>query len=270
MARRPAPSVDRPTLSYIAHRGPHRVAVGDLASAGMPGVIYAPRSGRGLPVIGFARGWMQPVSRYTATMKYLASWGMVVVAPYTERSPLPSHAGMARDLRTAMDLVVTSKLADGVLSADSRRFGVLGHSLGGGVATLAASVDPSIRAVVTVTAADTRPSAIVAAGNVLAPGLHLVGERDAIAGGDGVEIANAWAGPVQLRTVKKVAHLGLAEGTHWTTAVLGDGKERRIQDVTRTLATAFLLRHVAGQDQLAEALEKKFSGTTLVPVPTEG
>lgn len=263
MARRPEPSIDRPTLDYLSHVGPHRVAVGDLAAAGMPGIVYAPVSGRGLPAVALGRGWLQPVRRYTETLKYLASWGIIAVAPQTEKGPLPSHAGMARDLSVALRLLVKSKLAGGVVTADGRKLGVIGHSIGGGAATLAAFSDPAIKAVVTVTAAETKPSAIKAAGEVLVPSLHLVGDEDVIGGSEGAELAKAWAGPAQLRTVKGAQHLGLAEGKHWTTTIVGDGAEKRIQQVTRLLATAFLLRHLAGQDQLADELENKVSKTTL-------
>lgn len=263
MARKKPPSIDRPTLEYVAHLGPNRVAVGDLSAAGMNGIVYAPVSGRGLPAVALGRGWLQPVRRYTATMKYLASWGIVVVAPQTEGGPLPSHAGMARDLSLALRLLVGGRLAGGVITVDGRRLGLIGHSIGGGAATLAASTDSAIKAVVTVTAAETRPSAVLAAGNVLVPSLHLIGDKDLIGGREGAMIADAWAGPAQLRSVKGAEHLGLAEGNHWTTALVGNGDEKRIQQATRTLATAFLLRHLAGQDQLADELEAKVSGTTL-------
>ncbi|MDQ2845494.1 MAG: hypothetical protein M3Y77_03885, partial [Actinomycetota bacterium] len=78
------------------------------------------------------------------------------------------------------------------------------------------------------------------------------------------ELARSWAGPVQLREVKGAKHLGLAEGRHWTTAITGNGAEKRIQQGTRTLATAFLLRHIAGQDQLADELDSKVSGTSVI------
>jgi len=266
VARRQPPSADRPTLEYLEHLGPHRVAVGDLTAAGLRGVVYGPVSGRKLPAVALGRGWLQPVRRYTRTMRYLASWGIVVVAPHTERVPLPSHAGLARDLSLALRLVTGGKLAGGVISVDGRRVGVLGHSIGGGAAVLAASSDPAIKAVFTVTAAETKPSAITAAGTVMVPGLHLVGDRDPLAAEEGKQIAKSWGGPVQLRRIRKAEHLGLAEGRHWTSALTGDGHEKQIQQATRVLASAFFLRHLADQDQLADALEAKVAGTMPEPL----
>jgi len=263
VARQSSPSVDRPTLEYLSHLGPHRVASGDLSVTGTPGAVVAPVSGRDRPVVALGHGWMQPVHRYSATMRYLASWGFIVVAPATERGPIPSHSGLGVDLSRSLRAVLGGSLAGGVVTGDKARLGVIGHSVGGGAAVLAAAADGAIRAVVTVTAVTTR-AALRAAGNVTAPGLHLVGADDEMSGQAGVELAGSWAGPVQLREVKGAKHLGLAEGKHWTTAIVGAGAEKRIQQATRTLTTAFLLRHLAGQDQLADELEAKVPGTSLV------
>jgi len=263
VARQASPSVDRPTLEYLSHLGPHRVALGDLSATGTPGMVVAPVSGHNLPVVALGHGWMQPVHRYSGTMRYLASWGFIVVAPATEGGPIPSHSGLGIDLSRALRAAVSGSLAGGVVTGDKARLGVIGHSVGGGAAVLAAAADSAITAVVTVTAVATK-AALRAAGNITAPGLHLVGAADEMSEHAGAELADSWAGPVQLREVKGAKHLGLAEGKHWTTAIVGDGAEKRIQQATRTLATAFLLRHLAGQRQLADELEAKVPGTSLV------
>ncbi len=268
MARKSAkqpPSIDRPTLDYLAYRGPHRVAVGRLDPSGIPGTVVAPSYGRALPVVAVGHGWLQPAVRYGETMRFLASWGIVTVAPDTERGLLPSHGAFARDLSSALDIVVAGRLAGGRVRGDGGKLGVLGHSIGGGAAVLAAAADKSIRAVMTVTAADTRPSAVGAATRVRVPGLHLVGGDDEMAGSgrdaDGAAIAAAWAGDSQLRVIKGVGHYGLPEGSHWSTAVMGSTGVKKAQQATRVLAAAFFLRHLAGQDQLADELEGKIAGT---------
>lgn len=256
-------SIDRPSLDYLSHLGPHRVAAGNLADAGLAGLVFAPTSGRGLPVVALSHGWLQPAYRYADTMRYLASWGFVVVAPDTQRGPIPSPGVMALDLATALHLVTTGKLGNGRVRVDPDKVGVIGHSIGGGAAVLAAAAGPDIGAVVTVTAAAIHPSAVEAATRVRVPGLHLVGADDEMADGDGSSIAAAWAGDAQLRTVKGASHLGLAEGSHWSSTFTGSGNEKRLQHVVRLLATAFLIRHLTDGDQLAEELEGKVKGTTL-------
>ena len=258
-----SPSIDRPTMDYLTHPGPYRVATGELALAGLPGVIFAPVSGQNLPAVAFGHHWLQPVSRYADTLRYLASWGIVAVAPSTEKGPFPSHAGLGIDLSTALQLIAHSRIADRAVSVDPEKLGVAGHGTGGGSAVLAAAADPAIKAVVTVNAANTRPSSITAAGLVLAPGLHLAGGRDDYTPlrSNAELIAKGWAGQVQLRTITKGEHLGLAEGVHWTTAVYGEKPQKKTQRVARVLMTAFFLRHLNGQDQLTDDLAKKMGGT---------
>lgn len=258
-----SPSIERPTMDYLTHRGPYRVAAGELGLAGMPGRIYAPVSGQNLPAVAFGHHWLQPVSRYADTLRYLASWGIVAIAPSTEKGPFPSQAGLGLDLSTALQLVVNSRLADRAVSVDPEKLGVAGHGTGGGAAVLAAAGDPSIKAVVTVNAANTRPSAIAAAGLVLAPGLHIAGGKDDYTPqkSNAALIAQAWSGKVQLRTIKNAEHLGFAEGPHWTSTFYGEKPQAKTQHLGRALMTAFFLQHLNGQDQLAEEIAKKIGGT---------
>ena len=263
MAKRPPPSITRPTLEYFAYRGPNRVAIGDLAPAGLPGLIFTPTSGRRLPIVAVGHGWLQSADRYADTMRYLASWGIIVVAPNTHRSFFSSHQGLALDLSRALRMVAYGDLGAGRVRGDLRRLGVLGHSTGGGAAVLAAAKDDQINAVVTVTAAETKPSAIEAAGRVLVPSLHLIGGKDDMAESDGARIARSWSGPTQLRKVKGSGHLGLAEGKHFANNLIGADSDKRVQQVTRMLASAFFIRHLTDADQLADELENKVSGTSL-------
>ncbi|GAA2004364.1 hypothetical protein JL107_18495 [Nakamurella flavida] len=264
MARRTAPTIERPTLDYLAHWGPNRVAVGDLGIAGMPGLIYTPSAGHDLPVVALAHGWLQPVSRYVDTLRFLASWGIVAVAPATENGPFPSFGGLAVDLSKALRIAAHARLGGGRVRADPSKMGVLGHSTGGGAAVLAASQDESIDAVVTVTAVDVKPSSIEAAGLCEMPSLHITGND----GGEMVETGGAalaanWTGPTQLRLIKGGGHLGFAEGKHWTSTVSGSSSEHKTQSVSRMLAAAFFLRHLDGHEHLADELDGKIARTTL-------
>jgi pimeloyl-ACP methyl ester carboxylesterase len=240
------------------------VAVGDLAPAGLPGLVFTPSSGRRLPIVALGHGWLQSVDRYADTMRYLASWGIIVVAPNTHRSLFSSHQGLALDLSRALRMVAYGELGGGRVRGDLRRLGVLGHSTGGGAAVLAAAKDEQIRAVVTVTAAETKPSAIEAAGRVEAPGLHLIGAKDDWAESDGARIARSWGGPAQLRRVKGSGHLGLAEGSNFVNNILGADSDRKVQHATRILASAFFVRHLTDAPQLADQMERKVGGTKVL------
>jgi len=263
MAKPPPPSIKNPTLEYFAYKGPNRVAIGDLAPAGMPGLIFTPTSGRRLPIVAVGHGWLQSVDRYADTMRYLASWGIIVVAPNTHRSVFSSQQGLALDLSRALRMVAYGDLGAGRVRGDLRKLGVLGHSIGGGAAILAAAKDDGIKAVVTVTAAETRPSAIEAAGKVNVPSLHLIGSKDDMAESDGAQIARNCSGPAQLRMVKGSGHFGLTEGKSFLNGIIGADSDKRVQQVTRMLASAFFIRHLTDAVQLADELEDKVKGTTV-------
>lgn len=263
MAKPPPPSIKNPTLEYFAYRGPHRVATGDLNPAGMPGLVFAPTSGRRCPIVVVGHGWLQPASRYADTMRYLASWGIIVVAPNTHRSVFSSQQGLALDMSRALRLVAYGELGGGRVRGDLRRMGALGHSIGGGAAILAAAADDGIKAVVTVTAAETKPSAVQAAGKVYVPSLHLVGSKDDMAESDGANIARACSGPAQLRLVKGTTHFGFTEGKHWIDSIVGIEPDKKVQAATRMLASAFFIRYLTDAPQLADQLEDKVKGTKL-------
>src|SRR5436305_7442058 len=92
------PKKAKTVLEELGRPGPHEVLHGDLALVGLPGVVYTPRSGLGLPAVAFGHGWLQPASRYAGLLRHLASWGIVAAAPATQRGPMPSHRLFAADL----------------------------------------------------------------------------------------------------------------------------------------------------------------------------
>jgi dienelactone hydrolase len=253
-------------LAELSHPGPHEVLRGNLALVGLPGVVFTPRAGLGLPAVAFGHGWLQPTGRYRGLLRHLASWGIVAAAPATQRGPLPSHRLLAADLLTTLDVITTVRLGPDGISVDPDRLGLAGHSTGGGAAVLAAaqaaatpddSPRPRIRAVATIAAAQTLPPATASAQLITVPGLHLAAEEDLVAPavGHAEAIANAWAGPVQLRTLGKSSHLGVTEGKHWTQLVLHGKPHRRTQQLTRALFTAFFLTHLTGTDRYFPLLD---------------
>lgn len=264
MPKTPQTSVTNPSLEYLSHRGPHRTATGPLDQTGISGLVVAPMTGRDLPLIALVHGWLLPPQRYVNTMRYLASWGFVVIAPSTGRGPIPSHAQMSADVHAALRAVPGARLGSGAVTVDGTSCGILGHSIGGSVATLAAVKDSSVKAVMTMTAAPTKPSALAAAAEVTVPGLHVVAGRDDFAPEFGRELARRWAGPTQVRELGKVGHLGLAEGKRLTDRLFGRGAfagSSKAQAAVRVLATAYFLRYVAGHEQLEQALAGKVAGT---------
>ena len=50
-------------LDELSRPGPLTVLRGDLGMSGIPGVIYAPAEGLGLPAVAFGHDWLQPPAR---------------------------------------------------------------------------------------------------------------------------------------------------------------------------------------------------------------
>lgn len=259
------PGRPKDLFAELSRPGPHKVLRGDLALVGMPGVVFTPESGLGLPAVAFGHGWMQSAGRYTALLRHLASWGIVAAAPATQRGPLPSHRLYAHDLRTALDVAVGVRLGEGEISVDGDRLGVAGHSTGGGAAVLAAAEDPRIKAVATVSVAEVRPAASEAAARCRMPGLHLAGGRDLIApsAAHAEVIAQAWAGPVTLRTLPKATHLGVTDGRHWTELLLQGKAEHNTLRLAKTLFTAFFLVNLVHNDKYRPLLTQNVKGAPI-------
>ena len=243
-------------LDELSRPGEAEVLRGELALVGLPGVVYTPASGSGLPAVAFGHGWLQPSKRYARLLRHLASWGFVVLAPDTERGPLCSAQALAADLGTALDIACGVRLGTGQISVDRDRLALAGHGIGGGAAVLAAAVR-SVSAVTLLAPSQTLPPASMAAEAVTCPGLILIAERDRTAPGvaHAEPIATSWAGPVSVRTVRKASHLGFVDGSSWTDVLVDGRPERATQDLANALTTAFLLKHVTGSKAYDELLD---------------
>ncbi|TCK20376.1 dienelactone hydrolase family protein [Pseudonocardia endophytica] len=258
-------------LGVLSRPGPHEVRHGDLGLVGIPGIIYTPVAGLGLPAVVLAHDWLQPVRRYVELLRHLASWGIVAAAPDTQGSPVPSISRFSTDLLTTLDVCVGVRLGDGRISVDSRRTALAGHGIGGGTALLAASRRERLGAVVTLAPAEVRPSAIEAARSVTAPTLHLAAEVDSMApaAGHAQKMAEAAGGPVQLRTLAKAGHLGFCEGLHWTGMLTGDKAQPKVRKLTRALVTAYLLDQLMDESRVRSLTEGDVKGAPLVDLTAE-
>jgi dienelactone hydrolase len=252
-------------VNSLALPGPHTVLRGDLGLVGLPGLVFTPESGKDLPAIAFGHGWLQPPLRYHGLLRHLASWGIVVAAPATQVGPFASHRLFAADLLTALDTCVRVRLGSGQVGVSPARLGLAGHSFGGGSAVLAAASLSDVRAVATLAAAESRPSATVAAQSCHMPGLHLTAGEDLVAPavGNADLIAHAWAGPVRVRALPKAGHLGFTEGRHWSQLLLPGKGQRRTQRLSRALLTAFFLTHLTGTKEYADLLESDVKGASI-------
>lgn len=261
------PSLERKAkdaVEQLSRPGPYPVLRGDLGIAGVPGVIYAPESGLGLPAAVFAHDWLQPISRYTDLLRHLASWGIVVAAPNTQRGPAPSALGFAADLRTTLDILAGVRLGEGKVSVDARRTALIGHGVGAAAAVIAAAERTRLDALVTIAPMQSHPNVVESVRTLRVPTLHIVAGEDSIAPAAGnVEVlAEAAPGPVWVRTLPKATHASFLDNMHWSDLLLSGKPQSKVRRITSALVTAFLLRYL--DDRHTDVLiDGKVPGTEL-------
>ncbi|MFV0496040.1 dienelactone hydrolase family protein [Mycobacterium sp.] len=237
----------RKLFSALCRRGPHHVLRGNLAFAGLPGVVYTPEAGLNLPGIAFAHDWLARSARYAGLLEHLASWGIVAGAPDTQRGLAPSVLTMAADLGAALDIVSSVRLGPGNIGVHPARLGLVGHGFGGSAAVFAATGSTAKPAAVaalfpTVTA----PPAEQPAASLDVPGLILSAPADPLAlNSNALALSQAWDAAT-LRIVSKAEARGLVEGRRWANAVGLAGSHRKTQHTVRALLTGYLLYTLGG------------------------
>ena len=247
----------RKLFGALTRRGPHRVLRGDLAFAGLPGILYTPDSGFNLPAVVFGHEWLTAADRYRRTLEHLASWGIVAAAPATERGLAPSAPNFAYDLGTALDIVAGVRLGPGKISVHPTKLGLVGHGFGGSAAVLAAAGRSggsgfAPKTVAALFPTVTSPPAEKAAASLTIPGLVLTAPGDPhTLRSNAVELSRAWDGAV-LRIVHKGKPGGLAEGRRLARVVGLPGADRSTQKVVRALLTGHLLYTLAGDKTYRE------------------
>jgi dienelactone hydrolase len=240
-------------VAALARPGPHRVLRGDLAFAGLPGVVYTPEAGLNLPGVGFGHDWLTGVERYAGLLEHLASWGIVVAAPDTERRFAPSVLNLAFDLGTALDIAAGVRLGPGKISVHPNKLGLIGHGFGGSAAVFAAAgmrVKP--KAVAAIFPAVTKPRAEQPAATLNVPGVVFGAPGDAKAlRSNAVELWRAWD-EATLRVVSKGQPGGLAEGRRLTKVFGLPGANPKTQKAVRALLTGYLLYALDGDKTYRE------------------
>lgn len=142
----------------------------------------APIASGQFPVLVFGHGFLMVWSAYDVYWNALVPNGYIMVFPTTETSFSPSHLEFGKDI----GFLVSAMKAEGI-NPSSTFFGsvgntsaVMGHSMGGGAAFLSVQYDSSITALATFAAANTNPSSIAAAKNILIPSIIFSGTNDCI------------------------------------------------------------------------------------------
>jgi hypothetical protein len=243
----------RKLVAALTRRGPHRVLRGDLAFAGLPGVVYTPEAGLNLPGLAFGHDWLTGIERYSGLLEHLASWGIVAAAPDTERGLAPSVLNLAFDLGTALDIAAGVRLGPGKISVHPNKLGLIGHGFGGSAAVFAAAgmkVKP--KAVAAIFPTVTSPPAEHPAATLTVPGVVFSAPGDAKKlRSNALDLWQAWD-TATLRVVSKAQPAGVAEGRRLTTAFGLGGPDRKTQKAVRALVTGYLLYAIGGDKTYRE------------------
>ncbi|MFZ4574753.1 MAG: alpha/beta hydrolase family protein [Phycisphaerales bacterium] len=196
--------------------------------------------------ISFGHGFLQATTQYATTMDHLASWGFVVIASNSQGSLFPSHAAFAADLRHSLTHLEQQNAASGSFlfsAVDVARFGMSGHSMGGGASILATADDPRVKALANLAAAETNPSATAAIPRIRVPVSLIAGESDGIVpvASNGQAMYNAAAAPKLLPIIRGGFHCGFTDAGFIgcdSSATLSRAQQLR---TTRRLLTQFFV-----------------------------
>lgn len=260
----------RKLVGPLSRPGPHKVLRGDLAFAGLPGVVYTPEAGLHLPAVAFGHDWLTRVARYAGLLDHLASWGIVAVAPDTERGVAPSVLNLAFDLGSALDIASGVRLGPGKISVDPDKVGIIGHGFGASAAVFAAAgMQAKPQAVAAIFPAVTTPSAEQPASTLRVPGVVFSAPGSAKAlRSNAVELWQSWD-TATLRIVNKAKADGLVEGRRLTAAFGLGGSDRKTRKAIRALLTGYLLYTLSGDKAYRDFADPDVQLPKTLPVGDE-
>ena len=170
---------------------------GGFGSGGGPGrqiqtEIYYPAATAGtstpvangeFPIIVFGHGFAMNWDAYSNIWEHYIPRGYIMAFVRTESGlfPSPSHGDFGLDLKLVaqkmLELQTTSTLFQNHIYP---KVGLMGHSMGGGAAFIAADNNTSIHALIGLAPAETNPSAIAVAPNVQVPSIVFSGSSDGV------------------------------------------------------------------------------------------
>ncbi|MDZ4822954.1 MAG: T9SS type A sorting domain-containing protein [Flavobacteriales bacterium] len=134
------------------------------------------------PLIVFGHGFVMPWSDYENIWTHLVEQGYVMAFATTEGGFFPNHENFGLDLAFIVEAMMDESINGTSIFYNhlNDKQAIMGHSMGGGASWLAASGNDEIETIVGLAPAETSPSAISAANDVIVPALLLSGSADAV------------------------------------------------------------------------------------------
>ncbi len=134
------------------------------------------------PLISFGHGFVMTWDAYQNIWDAVVPEGFIIAFPKTEGGIAPSHIEFGKDI--AFVLSELTALGQNASSLFYNRVDtmncVMGHSMGGGSAFLAAQYSPAVKTLACLAPAETNPSAILAAASLSIPSLIIAGGNDCV------------------------------------------------------------------------------------------
>jgi dienelactone hydrolase len=214
-------------------------------------------SGAPYPAIAFGHALWSPVTHYSSTLRHLASWGFIVIAPRTYESGSMDNDRFTDDLRDSLTWLTTqnddagSRFYQGV---DASRFGVAGHSMGGGASILATRRDKRIIAAVGLAPANTSPaSAITAMESITRPMRLLAASLDSMTPPSTTQIPMYQHGnaPRQLVMIEGGGHCGFYDEPYPDCGTAGTLPRATMLQLSRQLLTEWFMLYLRGDTALS-------------------
>lgn len=142
----------------------------------------APIEGWGHPVIVFGHGFLMEWEAYKNLWEHYVPQGYIMAFPRTETGMSPDHGSFAQDLISVADKLKELNEENGSRFHQrlSHRWALMGHSMGGGAAFLAAASDTSVSSLIAFAPAETDPSAIDTASSIEIPTIVFSGDKDGV------------------------------------------------------------------------------------------
>ena len=132
------------------------------------------------PTIVFGHGFVMTWDVYQNIWDHLVPLGYVLVFATTENN-IPSHGDFGLDLSFLANSIYQLSLDDNLFTGKlTENMAVIGHSMGGGAAFLAANGSNYFKTVIGLAPAETTPSAIAEASNINLPTLIFSGSADGV------------------------------------------------------------------------------------------
>jgi len=128
-----------------------------VPGAQIQNTVFAPSGSGKRPLVIFLHGFSLTPNLYASYGEHLASHGWTVLLPKLPGNVLmpTSHAKLAKMVMALLDQLLSAKAPVGAI--DTSRIALVGHSMGGKVAMLAAAKDGRIKAVFGVDPVDAAP-----------------------------------------------------------------------------------------------------------------